>query len=836
MKIGFDRYAMAIDGHPKVIRSGAMHYFRLPGPEMWRDRLHRLKAAGYNAVDLYFCWGFHSAAPGEYDFTGVRDVRLLLKMVEEAGLYLIARPGPYINAEVTGGGLPGWLLARPDVALRNRRPGGQFEWSQPYMDAVREWYDQILPLIRECPNLLMIQVENEYATEDLEPDYIRTLIDWVRQAGISVPTMHNDMFAMGLYEDLVDIYAFDHYSVTAFEADWRGYPHVFQLIDNVEGNLRPFCQNRPLMVTELQAGWFAGWQGWTYEQIIRRLGREHISLTTKSLLGQGLSVFSHYMAIGGTNWDHLASTDTYTSYEFAAPVTEAGLNTNRYFDMKALNYFLESFGDVFVRTEPVKHEDHQESLYATRKRVDGEGVWRFWRNLTRKPVAIATESGASILLKPMELLILPENIPLQCGGILIESNVELLYQTDRLLFLKADRPVHCRLRLSGEHSPDGDLPSGPQGAPWSIRTETAHDHSLDPNLLQQQGLTVILLSARQAERFWVEPSGRIVIGPEESLPDGRYGFADTNPLPFVWTVYPNGELDRMPRPELKTQSVPLLSDWQIVEASPELASDASFRAVSPNGLDLDANALYEGEAWYELTFGPDASVPGQIALKARHFWYAYLNGQQIAHGCFFPNDPEQQEPPLETFSLPAGVWRPGEANRLVILTSGLGHPKGFHDDAQTPQGLLSLQVDDQPVEEDSVRISGGFNALTAGYPAVDALPDSLPEGAILKLESRFELPDDPEIRQPVGLQIPDLGAERMNIFLNGTLVGRHWQACARQTCYVLPEGLLRREPSVSNDVSLIAFGFNQPVRSEALRSVLPELKLVPYGTFTVARP
>ncbi len=68
-----------------------------------------MKAAGFNATSLYFDWGYHSPAPGVYDFTGVRDVDKLLDMAQQAGLYVIARPAPYINAEVDGGGLPGWL-------------------------------------------------------------------------------------------------------------------------------------------------------------------------------------------------------------------------------------------------------------------------------------------------------------------------------------------------------------------------------------------------------------------------------------------------------------------------------------------------------------------------------------------------------------------------------------------------------------------------------------------------------------------------------------------------------------------------------------------------------
>ena len=40
---------------------------------------------------------------------------------KEAGIYLIARPGPYINAEVSGGGFPGWL-SRVKGRLRTAAP------------------------------------------------------------------------------------------------------------------------------------------------------------------------------------------------------------------------------------------------------------------------------------------------------------------------------------------------------------------------------------------------------------------------------------------------------------------------------------------------------------------------------------------------------------------------------------------------------------------------------------------------------------------------------------------------------------------------------------------
>ena len=66
-----------------------------------------MKAGGYNAVSIYFNWDYHSPRRGVYDFSGVRDVDRLLDMAAEVGIYVIARPGPYINAETDGGGLPG---------------------------------------------------------------------------------------------------------------------------------------------------------------------------------------------------------------------------------------------------------------------------------------------------------------------------------------------------------------------------------------------------------------------------------------------------------------------------------------------------------------------------------------------------------------------------------------------------------------------------------------------------------------------------------------------------------------------------------------------------------
>jgi|SRR5581483_956688 len=86
-RISYDRYSLIIDGKRTFIWSGEFHPFRLPSPGEWRDVLEKMKAEGYNAVSMYFDWDHQSAAPGQYDFTGVRNMDQALDIAARAGLY-----------------------------------------------------------------------------------------------------------------------------------------------------------------------------------------------------------------------------------------------------------------------------------------------------------------------------------------------------------------------------------------------------------------------------------------------------------------------------------------------------------------------------------------------------------------------------------------------------------------------------------------------------------------------------------------------------------------------------------------------------------------------------
>ena len=152
---------MLIGGQRVFITAGEFDPWRTPSPSLWLDDLQKMRADGYNAVTVYFDWDDSSPSPGVYDFSGVRDMNTFLNVAQQAGVYVIARPGPYINAETDGGGIPAWVLTSPN---------GYRSDVQPYLSAARQWLSEIAPIIAAHQitsggDVIAYQVENEYANQ-----------------------------------------------------------------------------------------------------------------------------------------------------------------------------------------------------------------------------------------------------------------------------------------------------------------------------------------------------------------------------------------------------------------------------------------------------------------------------------------------------------------------------------------------------------------------------------------------------------------------------------------------------------------------------------------------
>ncbi len=359
--VTFDKYSLMIDGQRTMIWSGEFHYWRLPSPSLWRDVLQKMKAEGYNAVSIYFDWAYHSPKQGVYDFTGVRDVDQLLDIAQQTGLYVIARPGPYINAETSGGGFPGWLTTQAGRA-RSDAPD--------YEAAADEWLtniDAILArhqLTNGTGTVISYQIENELAsTGTSQRNYMQHLYDKVRADGITVPIFSNDKGRNGIWvpsNSMVpgtvpgptDMYAFDGYPGGTCHTDATpGSPSAapdwgIWGVGGATGGSSA-SPNTPGFAAEFGGGWFDYWGSvGTYACTATREGPGYERVFYETNIANRLTMQNFYMTFGGTSWGWLPAPVVYTSYDYGAAIDEARQIRPKATTMKGIGLFLQSVAPI----------------------------------------------------------------------------------------------------------------------------------------------------------------------------------------------------------------------------------------------------------------------------------------------------------------------------------------------------------------------------------------------------------------------------------------------------------------------------------------------------------
>ncbi|HXM07561.1 MAG TPA: beta-galactosidase, partial [Candidatus Acidoferrum sp.] len=98
-----------MDGRPGPASAARFHYWQWPTPSAWPLVLHRLHSDGYDAVVVDLDWGYHSARPGTYDFSGIRDLDTVFEDAAREHLYVAVDSGPYSGGGADAGGIPDWL-------------------------------------------------------------------------------------------------------------------------------------------------------------------------------------------------------------------------------------------------------------------------------------------------------------------------------------------------------------------------------------------------------------------------------------------------------------------------------------------------------------------------------------------------------------------------------------------------------------------------------------------------------------------------------------------------------------------------------------------------------
>ena len=317
-----DACGIRIDGQAQVVLCASLFYFRLPR-EQWRERLDQVKASGYTCVDVYLPWNFHELAPGRWSFDGRRDVAAFLDLAHEAGLHVIARPGPYICSEWDGGALPAWLGLDPSLQVRQNEPR--------FLDEVSEWFDQVLPILAARQYgaggaVVMVQLENELDFFDCEDrtGYITALRDQAVAHGITVPLVacagQGDLFgATGNVRDVVPACNFyPNDDSPHIEAEVRRYAEL--LAD----------RGLPLLITETN--------------------RRHRTL--RRLLASGASLIAPYLQASGWNFGYTPSSGNWGQpgnfmshgYDFGGYVSSTGIERPEYAEAQVLARVLDALG------------------------------------------------------------------------------------------------------------------------------------------------------------------------------------------------------------------------------------------------------------------------------------------------------------------------------------------------------------------------------------------------------------------------------------------------------------------------------------------------------------
>jgi beta-galactosidase len=334
------------DNKPVKIYSGEMHFARIP-KEYWQHRLKMAKAMGLNAVCTYVFWNYHETSPGVWDFeTESHDLAAFVKAAQQEGLLVILRPGPYACAEWEFGGYPWWLQKNKDLIIRGN--------NKPFLDSCRIYINKLAAEIRDLQvtkggPIIMVQVENEFGSyvaqrKDIPLEehkkYSAAIHQMLLEAGIEVPLFTSD-----------GSWLFEGGSIKGALPTANGEDNI----DKLKEVVNQYNNNQgPYMVAEFYPGWLDHWA----EPFVK-VSTDQVVQQTEKYLKNGIS-FNYYMVHGGTNFGFTSGANynkdfdiqpDITSYDYDAPISEAGWATEKY---KAVRDLLRKYVEYEVPEIPAQ--------------------------------------------------------------------------------------------------------------------------------------------------------------------------------------------------------------------------------------------------------------------------------------------------------------------------------------------------------------------------------------------------------------------------------------------------------------------------------------------------
>lgn len=318
------------NGRATPVLSGEMHYARIPH-QYWRHRLQMMKGMGLNAVATYVFWNLHEPEPGKWDFTGDKNLAEYIRIAGEEGMMVILRPGPYVCAEWEFGGYPWWLQNVEGMEIRRDNPAF-LKYTKLYIDRL---YREVGDLL--CTKggpIVMVQCENEFGSyvsqrKDIPLEEHRAYNAKIKQqladAGFDVPLFTSDgswLFEGGCTPGALP--------TANGESD---IANLKKVVDQYHGGQGPY------MVAEFYPGWLSHWA-----EPFPKVDASTVARQTEAYLKNDVS-FNFYMVHGGTNFGFTSGANydkkrdiqpDLTSYDYDAPISEAGWVTPKYDSIRAV--------------------------------------------------------------------------------------------------------------------------------------------------------------------------------------------------------------------------------------------------------------------------------------------------------------------------------------------------------------------------------------------------------------------------------------------------------------------------------------------------------------------
>lgn len=303
-----------LERKPFRILGGSIHYFRVPRA-YWEDRLLKMKACGLNTLTTYVPWNLHEPERGAFNFEDELDLEAYLRLAASLGLWVILRPGPYICSEWDLGGLPSWLLRDPNMKLRTTYPG--------FTEAVNSFFNQLIKKVvphqySKGGPIIAVQVENEYGAYAQDEEYMAFVKQALLSRGVTellLTSDNKDGLKLGGVKGVLETINFQRLNQDDIKYLERVQPQM------------------PKMVMEYWTGWFDLWG-----ELHHVFAAEDMVAVVREVLKLDMSI-NLYMFHGGTNFGFMNGAAAVgvtlpkpmvTSYDYDAPLSEAGDYTTKY--------------------------------------------------------------------------------------------------------------------------------------------------------------------------------------------------------------------------------------------------------------------------------------------------------------------------------------------------------------------------------------------------------------------------------------------------------------------------------------------------------------------------